>query len=132
MLAGDRAAALYAQPQNVDGKLHGALFLASDAAVVENERMQISVAGMKDVGHAQSRGGAPAFDFAENFGQSGARNDAVLHDVVGRNASHSGEGSLPAFPDEGALGFRLRDADFPGAASRADRADLLDQVRDLD
>ena len=41
-------------------------FLSGDAAVVEHQGMQVAVAGMKDVGDAQARGGAHAFDFAQN------------------------------------------------------------------
>ena len=46
------------------------------------------------------------------LGERGAGNDAVLHDVVGGDAAHGGEGGFAAFPDEGALGFGLRDANF--------------------
>ena len=56
--------------------------------------------------------------------EGGAGNDAVLHDVVGRDAAHGGEGGFAAFPDEGALGFGLRDADFGGGVGAADFVDV--------
>ena len=48
---------------------------------------------------AESGGFAERFDFAENLGESGAGNDAVLHDVTGGNAAHGSERSFTAFPD---------------------------------
>ena len=64
-------------------------------------------------------------------GSFGARNDAVLHDVVGRDASHGGEGGFAAFPDDHALGFRLRDANLPRAACGADLANVPHQFVDF-
>ena len=46
------------------GEFFGGVFLAGDAAVVEDERMEVAVAGVKDVGDAQAAGLAQAFDFA--------------------------------------------------------------------
>src|SRR5439155_21530952 len=53
MLAGQHAADLDAQPQDVGAELLGALELARPIGVVEDERVEIAVAGMKDVGDAQ-------------------------------------------------------------------------------
>src|SRR5437764_6365465 len=40
-------------------------------------------------------------DLAHDLGQGRARDDAVLHDVVGRDAAHGGEGGLATSPDRG-------------------------------
>ena len=66
--------------------------------------MEVAVAGVEDVGDADARFGAEAPDFAHDLWEGGARNDAVLDDVVGGDAAHGGEGGFAAFPDEGALG----------------------------
>src|SRR5208283_5626649 len=41
VLAGDRPAALHAEPQDIDREFHGAFFLTWDASVIEHEGMQI-------------------------------------------------------------------------------------------
>ena len=50
--------------------------------------------------HADSRLRAEPLDFAHDSRQRGARDHAVLHDVVGRNASHGGEGGFASLPDQ--------------------------------
>src|SRR5437879_13894366 len=64
------------------------------------------------------------FRSAHHFGQGRARNDAVLHDVVGRDPPHGGEGGLATFPDRGALLLRLRQPDLPCAAGGTNRPHL--------
>ena len=54
VLAGEHAADLDAEPQDVGAERLGALELARLVGVVEDERMQIAVAGMEDVGDAQA------------------------------------------------------------------------------
>ena len=112
VLAGDGAAGVDAHFEDARGERFGGVLLAGDAAVVEDHGMQVAVAGVKDVGHAQAGFAAMRVDFVEDARKRGARNDAVLHDVVGRDAAHRGEGGFAAFPDEGAFGFGLRDANF--------------------
>ena len=51
MFAGDGAAHFDAEGQNFAGQLFGPLQLTRGAAIVQNQRMEITVAGMKDVGH---------------------------------------------------------------------------------
>ena len=54
VLAGDRAAGLDARDDDLAGQLLGALGLALGVAVVADERVQVAVAGVEDVGHAQA------------------------------------------------------------------------------
>src|SRR6266702_4747729 len=82
VFAGDRAARFEAQLQNAVGKRLGCLLLPGDAAVVENQWMQVSVAGVENVGDANPRLFTEACDLAHHARQSGARDYAVLHDVV--------------------------------------------------
>ena len=60
MLARQHAADRNAEAQNVEADLLGALDLALVRGVVEDQRMQIAVAGMKDIGDLQ------AFAFARS------------------------------------------------------------------
>ena len=55
VLAGQHAADLDAEPQDVGAECLGALDLARLVGVVEDQRVQIAVAGMKDIGDAQAR-----------------------------------------------------------------------------
>ena len=86
--------------------------------------MEVAVAGVEDVGDAEAGGGAEACDFAQDLREGGARDDAVLHDVVGGDAAHGGEGGFAAFPDEGAFGVGLGDANFRGGVGAADFVDV--------
>ncbi len=54
MLAGEHAADLDAKPQNVGAEFFGALEFVRIVRIEEDERMQIAVAGMKDIGDAQA------------------------------------------------------------------------------
>ena len=55
VLAGQHATDLDAQPQDVGAERLGALQLARLVGVVQDERMQVAVAGMKDVGDRAAR-----------------------------------------------------------------------------
>jgi len=83
MLAGDGAADLDAQFQQASAQFLGALQFAGLVGVEQDQRMQVAVAGMEDIGHAQSvflgqLGGAP-----QHLGQGAARDGAVHAVVVG-------------------------------------------------
>ena len=118
VLAGDRSALLDAQFQNPLRQPLGRFFLTGDAAIVHHQRMQIAIARMKNVGHAQPGRDAQLVDLAQNLRQRSARDHAVLHDVVGRDPAHRRERRLAAFPNQRALGFGLRHADLPRAVLR--------------
>ncbi len=100
------------------------MLLAGDACVVEDERVEVAIAGVEDVGDADACCGAEAGDFAHDSREGGPGNNAVLHDVVGGDAAHGGEGGFAAFPDEGALGVGLRDADFGSGVGAANLVDV--------
>src|SRR5580700_7947071 len=86
---------------------------------------------MEDVGDADACCGAEAGDFAHDLREGGAGDDTVLDDVVRRDAAHGGEGGFAAFPDEGALGIGLGDADFRGGVGAADFVDVSHQGFDF-
>src|SRR5579863_3254850 len=93
--------------------------------------MKVAVTCVKNIRDAQAGLLAELIDFAENLRQRGARDDAVLNDVVRRDASHSGESRLAPLPDERALGLRLRQANFAGAICAANLADVAHQRFDF-
>ena len=88
--------------------------------------MEIAVARVKNVGNAQTVLLAKARNFAHNLMKSRAGNHPVLDNIVRRDVANRGEGGFAAFPDEGALGIGLRDADFPRAIRTADFVDVSD------
>ena len=53
VLAGQNAADLDAQPQDVRAERLGALGLAGLVGVVKNQRVQVAIAGVKDIGDAE-------------------------------------------------------------------------------
>jgi hypothetical protein len=54
VLAGQHAADLDAQPQDIGAELLGLLQFARLVGIVEDQRMQVAVAGVEDVGDAQA------------------------------------------------------------------------------
>src|SRR5260370_29220750 len=131
MFAGDGTAGGQAKFEDFHRERESGVFLAGDGAIVENQRMKVAVASMKNVGHAQAVFPAKACDFAHYLREGGAGNHTVLDDVVGRNVTNRGEGGLASFPNEGTLGVGLRYANFPGAIRTADFVDLSEQSFDF-
>ena len=123
VLAGDGAAGVDAELEDFVGEIERAFFFAGVRAVVEDHRVEVAVAGVEDVGDAQAGLGGHLVHAREYGRKRGARDDAVLHDVVGRDAAHGGEGGFAALPDEGALGVGLREALLPCAVLCAELAD---------
>jgi len=124
VLAGDGAAGGNANFEDAIGESFGGVLLARDAPVIEDHGMEIAIAGVEDISYAEACFPAERFDLGEDLRQRGAGNDAVLDDVVRRNAGHGGEGGFAAFPKESALGFGLRDANFAGGVRAANFADV--------
>ncbi len=131
VFAGDGAARGEAKVENFHRKRESAFFLAGNPAVVENEWVEIAVAGVKNIGDAQAGLLTEPRDFSHHLRKGGAGNHAVLDDVVGRDAAHGGEGRFAAFPNERALGVGLRDADFPRALRKANFIDVGEESFDF-
>ncbi len=81
------------------GELLGPLRLALDRAVVEDERVEVAVAGVEDVADPEAVLGRELVDPPQHLGQLRARHDAVLDVVVGADPAHRGEGGLAPAPD---------------------------------
>ena len=98
---------------------------AALAAVEEDQRVQVAVAGVEDVGDAQAGAGGQPPDLLERLAQPRARDAAVLHQVVGRQPADGRERALAALPDQRPLGGVLGGADLGGPRG----ADHLAQPR---
>ena len=123
VLAGDRAAGVDAGLEDLAREQLGALGLAVDAPVVEDERVQVAVARVEDVADAEPVLLRERVDPAQHLRQLRARHDAVLHVVVGADAAHRGEGRLASAPDGRAVGGVGRDPDLGRAVRAAERVD---------
>ena len=62
MLAGDAAAGVDAEPQDLGAEGLDPLSYSWLTGPVKNQRMQIAVAGVEDIGHRQAMAGAEPLD----------------------------------------------------------------------
>ena len=133
MLAGQHAADRDAKPQNVGAERFGALDVAVVRRVVENERMQIAVAGVKHIGDAQSVLLAPAPPCRSSTSGSRAARDRAVHaKIVGADAAHRRKGVLAPGPELQPLGLAgrsLRSSSRPPRARFARRRRRDDRPR---
>src|SRR5690242_2913602 len=95
------------------------------ALVEEDDGMNVTVAGVKDVGDAELIVGADALDFAEDVRQLGARNHAVLCAVTRRQPPDGSEGLLAALPHQKPFRVAHRPAHVAGLISARDGYDAL-------
>jgi hypothetical protein len=102
--------------------------LAAIALVEEDDRMDVAVAGMKDVADPELVALGGRRDAAEDLRHARPRDDAVLGAVVRCEAADRPEGALPALPEQGALGVVPSDADLLGAVPATDARDALHLV----
>src|SRR5215211_590740 len=114
VLPGERSTVIQAGEDYLAGQLLGLLGLALRVVVVENERMQISVPGVEDVGDPQAVPPGELGDLAQDRRELRARDDAVLDVVVVGDATHSTESGLAGLPEEGAFGVVLGHPDLGG------------------
>ena len=99
MLAGEHAADFDTQSQDVVAELLGRLELPGLIGVVQNQRVQITVARMEYIGHAETIVLRQLSNTLQHLGQSAARDGAIHAVVVRSNAAHGGKGSLAAGPE---------------------------------
>ncbi len=84
MFAGDRPTQFETETEDLGGQVFGPFERAVFFAVEKNERVQIAIARMKDVGDPDAGLCAHASDLLQSGTQLGAGHDAVLNQVVGR------------------------------------------------
>src|ERR687890_1597136 len=111
---------LQAGEDDLARQLLGILGLALGVVVVENQRMQIPVPSVEDVGDPQAVPPGELGDLAKDCRELRARDDAVLDVVVVGDAAHSTEGGLASLPEEGAFVVVLGHPDLRGLVLLAD------------
>src|SRR6266699_4440461 len=131
VLAGEHAADLDAKLEDVRAELFRTLELARLVGVVENERVEIAVAGMEDVGDGEPIGFGQLAHALEHLRQPRARDGAGHAGIVGRDAADRRERRLAPGPEQEPLLLGGRDSAGRGAARSCDRLDTGDEVIDL-
>ena len=117
--------------QDVGAEALATAHLIVIVGVEEDQRVQVAVAGMKDVGAAQTVCRFHSGDGAQHLGQPVARNRRVHAHVVGTDASGRREGVLAPAPEAQALLFVGADLDACGAAGVQDSRHAPDLLVDL-
>ena len=99
MLAGQAAADLDAQLQDVGAEFLGGMEAGGIVGIEHDQRMQIAVAGVEDVGDLQAVAVRHLLDAAQHQRQLAGRDGAVHAQVVGADPADRAERALAAFPD---------------------------------
>src|SRR5262245_9900750 len=113
VLAREAAAHVDAQLEDLGARLLGSLGLGRIVGVVEDERMQVAVAGVEDVGHPETVVVADVRNLDQHLAEAPERDNAV-HAVVVGDAADGAERRLAPLPDGRALLGALADADRAG------------------
>ena len=98
MLSGERAPELQARFQDLMARSKNALGLIGVAAIVEQNRVQVSVTRVKDVGDAETVTPSGLPYTREDFGQTRTGDHTVLGAVVSRDPAKGAEGALACGP----------------------------------
>ena len=131
VLAGNRAADVDRELKYLGTELLGSRELARLVRIIEDQRVQVAVAGVKNIHTAQAVLFCEVFDRGEDARQRFFRNRAVHAIVIGRHPAGSGKCRLAAGPESVAFGFAARDADFGCPARLHDCFHALDFRGDL-
>ena len=127
VLAGQNAADLDAEPQDVVAERLRAFQFAGLVGVIEDQRMQIAVAGVEDIGDAQAVLRRPSASCAAARRPIFLRGYRAVHAViVGRQASDGREGGLAPGPEQQPLLLGLAGAAGGRAVARGDRLNRCD------
>src|SRR6266542_3158535 len=139
MLARDAAAHGKARPQQLVVGFLGALELARDPVIVEDQRVEIAVTRVEDIGDDQPLPRRDGLHLAHDLRQAGAWDDGILEKPRGRYAPEDPGGLLPALPQERPLRLVLRHTDLERRVAPAHlddpgrlRVDLLQGPVELD
>ena len=117
VFAGDGAADFNADFQDPAAQLLGSLEFALDIGIIEDQRMQVAVAGMENIDDRQLVFFRQLIDVRQNGRYLVAWNGAIHAVVVGRQAAHCRESRLAAGPEFRALLFVCGNADFTSAGA---------------
>ncbi len=127
MFAGNRTAQVDAHVQDLAGQRFGPFQRTGLAAVVENQRVQVAIPGVEDIGDAQVILFAQRFNFGERVPQPAARHHPILDNVVRAQPPDRGKGTLAPLPDPGPVRVIFGNPHFV----RIRRLDHLEQMGKL-
>src|SRR5215212_9409757 len=126
VLARERPTVLQAGEDDLPGQLFGLVGLTRGVVVVEDERVEVAVAGVEDVGDPEAVLFAQVRYLLQYGTELRARDDPVLDVVIVGDGSHRPECSLPALPEQGALLVVLGDPNLRGVVVLTDLNDLVE------
>src|SRR5262249_29215503 len=130
VLAGEAPAELDAKLEYLRPAQLGTLKLSLVVGVVQDERMQIAIAGVEDIDHAKPMAAADLGDLGQRLRQLGER-DHPVHAVIVRNLSDGTKSRFSPFPDRHALFWALARAHHARAVALGDVGDSIEQAVDL-
>ena len=108
MLAGQHAADRNAEFQNIRAAGLGLFRVAGLIGVIEDQGVQIAIAGMEDIGDAQAVPGGNFLHLAQHQTQLVARNGAVHAQIIRANRRHCRKGVFAPGPELQPLLLALR------------------------
>jgi hypothetical protein len=109
--------------QNLVTRQEHALHLFRITLVEEQDRVNVAVAGVEDVGDAQIVLAADLLNETKDVRQFCARDDPILRAVTRRESSDGAECLLARFPEQEALGVGVGPAHFAGTVLLRNRDD---------
>src|SRR5260370_37810471 len=103
VLAGERTADLHAIADDFGGGFEGAFELRGITRIVEDDGMQVAVAGVKNIADLKAVLLADLLDAAQRLRKFRTRNNAVENVIAGGKAAERTERRFPPFPREVAV-----------------------------
>ena len=131
MLPGDAAAHGETRVQQLVVGGLGALELAGHEVVVEDQRVEVAVARVEDIGDDQAVPGRDRLHLPHDLGQAGAGHHGVLQEPGRGQATEDARGFLSTLPQERSLRLVLGHADLEGGAAPAHLHDARGLLVDL-
>ena len=103
MFAGQHATGIDAGHQDFGAGRFRCLGLARHRSVIHHQRVEVTVASVKDIGDPKAVAGNDGADLAEHRTKLAARDGAINAIIIRRDAAHGGEGCLAPGPEQQAL-----------------------------
>ena len=103
MFAGQHATGIDAGHQDFGAGRFRCLGLARHRSVVHHQRVEVTVASVKDIGDPKAVAGNDGADLAEHRTKLAARDGAINAIIIRRDAPHGGKRRLAPSPEQQAL-----------------------------
>ena len=123
VLAGERPADFHAIADDLGGGFEGAFELRGIPGIVEDDGVQVAVAGVENIADLKAVLLADLLDAAQRLRKFRTRNNAVENVIAGSKAAERAESVFAAFPEEFAFGRVAGDTNFTGAMRVANFSD---------